>query len=192
RMPEVTKTSFYITDILDPAKFNGRQAYKSHGPFLQGHSVLPEPDARLGTGETGSGSASSAERAETSPSPRNSDRARCGSRRIRTAFTLEQLRVLESSFRNSHYLSVFERYGIAMALQLSETQVKIWFQNRRTKWKKECKSSAAAGERRSAASWSLYPKEAARFRYIPAPCYHTAPSCQEPVFLNTHLHHHVF
>ncbi|XP_035996616.1 homeobox protein pnx [Fundulus heteroclitus] len=59
------------------------------------------------------------------------------SRRIRTAFTLEQLQVLERSFQRSRYLSVLERHTIAAALRLSETQVKIWFQNRRTKWKKE-------------------------------------------------------
>lgn len=59
------------------------------------------------------------------------------SRRIRTAFSLEQLQVLERSFHKSHYLSVLERHTIASALRLSETQVKIWFQNRRTKWKKE-------------------------------------------------------
>lgn len=59
------------------------------------------------------------------------------SRRIRTAFTLEQLQLLEHSFQRCHYLSVLERHAIASALRLSETQVKIWFQNRRTKWKKE-------------------------------------------------------
>uniref|UniRef100_A0A3P9PKF4 Posterior neuron-specific homeobox n=1 Tax=Poecilia reticulata TaxID=8081 RepID=A0A3P9PKF4_POERE len=59
------------------------------------------------------------------------------SRRIRTAFTPEQLRVLEFSFQRGHYLSVLERHTIAAALRLSETQVKIWFQNRRTKWRKE-------------------------------------------------------
>lgn len=59
------------------------------------------------------------------------------SRRIRTAFTPEQLRVLECSFQRSHYLSVLERHTTAAALRLSETQVKIWFQNRRTKWRKE-------------------------------------------------------
>ncbi|XP_078477781.1 LOW QUALITY PROTEIN: inactive carboxypeptidase-like protein X2 [Lampetra planeri] len=62
---------------------------------------------------------------------------RGNSRRIRTAFTLEQLRILEHSFHRCHYLSVLERHAIAAALRLSETQVKIWFQNRRTKWKKE-------------------------------------------------------
>uniref|UniRef100_A0A3Q1FLA2 Posterior neuron-specific homeobox n=1 Tax=Acanthochromis polyacanthus TaxID=80966 RepID=A0A3Q1FLA2_9TELE len=59
------------------------------------------------------------------------------SRRIRTAFTLQQLQVMEHSFQRCHYLSVLERHNIAAVLRLSETQVKIWFQNRRTKWKKE-------------------------------------------------------
>uniref|UniRef100_A0A6I8PEX5 Homeobox domain-containing protein n=1 Tax=Ornithorhynchus anatinus TaxID=9258 RepID=A0A6I8PEX5_ORNAN len=58
-------------------------------------------------------------------------------RRARTAFTYEQLVVLESKFSASRYLSVCERLSLALALSLTETQVKIWFQNRRTKWKKQ-------------------------------------------------------
>uniref|UniRef100_A0A1I7TIJ1 Homeobox domain-containing protein n=1 Tax=Caenorhabditis tropicalis TaxID=1561998 RepID=A0A1I7TIJ1_9PELO len=57
-------------------------------------------------------------------------------RRARTAFTYEQLVALENKFKVSRYLSVCERLSLAIQLQLSETQVKIWFQNRRTKWKK--------------------------------------------------------
>nr|P53547.1 RecName: Full=Homeobox protein ceh-1 [Caenorhabditis elegans] len=57
-------------------------------------------------------------------------------RRARTAFTYEQLVALENKFKTSRYLSVVERLNLAIQLQLSETQVKIWFQNRRTKWKK--------------------------------------------------------
>ncbi|VDN56308.1 unnamed protein product, partial [Dracunculus medinensis] len=57
-------------------------------------------------------------------------------RRARTAFTYEQLVALENKFKSTRYLSVCERLNLAVALQLSETQVKIWFQNRRTKWKK--------------------------------------------------------
>uniref|UniRef100_A0A8C3A8Q8 Posterior neuron-specific homeobox n=1 Tax=Cyclopterus lumpus TaxID=8103 RepID=A0A8C3A8Q8_CYCLU len=64
-------------------------------------------------------------------------RGESSSRRVRTAFSLEQLHTLERSFRRCHYLSVLERHTVASALRLSETQVKIWFQNRRTKWKKE-------------------------------------------------------
>lgn len=59
------------------------------------------------------------------------------SRRIRTAYTYEQLVALENKFRTTRYLSVCERLNLALSLGLSETQVKIWFQNRRTKWKKQ-------------------------------------------------------
>ena len=58
-------------------------------------------------------------------------------RRARTAFTYEQLVSLENKFKSTRYLSVCERLNLAVALGLTETQVKIWFQNRRTKWKKQ-------------------------------------------------------
>jgi len=58
-------------------------------------------------------------------------------RRTRTAFSYDQLAALEGKFRMTRYLSVCERLSLALALGLTETQVKIWFQNRRTKWKKQ-------------------------------------------------------
>ncbi|XP_001999925.3 homeobox protein slou [Drosophila mojavensis] len=58
-------------------------------------------------------------------------------RRARTAFTYEQLVSLENKFKTTRYLSVCERLNLALSLSLTETQVKIWFQNRRTKWKKQ-------------------------------------------------------
>ncbi|CAD5223032.1 unnamed protein product [Bursaphelenchus xylophilus] len=57
-------------------------------------------------------------------------------RRNRTAFTYEQLAALEHKFKTNRYLSLCERMKLAVSLNLSENQVKIWFQNRRTKWKK--------------------------------------------------------
>uniref|UniRef100_A0A4W4E3V9 Homeobox domain-containing protein n=1 Tax=Electrophorus electricus TaxID=8005 RepID=A0A4W4E3V9_ELEEL len=68
---------------------------------------------------------------------RRSDHGCAKPRRARTAFTYEQLVALENKFRATRYLSVCERLNLALSLSLTETQVKIWFQNRRTKWKKQ-------------------------------------------------------
>ena len=68
----------------------------------------------------------------------DNDSSSCGkARRARTAFTYEQLVALENKFKQTRYLSVCERLNLALSLNLTETQVKIWFQNRRTKWKKQ-------------------------------------------------------
>ncbi|XP_035210190.1 barH-like 2 homeobox protein [Stegodyphus dumicola] len=58
-------------------------------------------------------------------------------RRRRTAFTQAQLAFLERKFRCQKYLSVADRGSVAEALSLTETQVKTWYQNRRTKWKRQ-------------------------------------------------------
>uniref|UniRef100_A0A667WQI9 Posterior neuron-specific homeobox n=1 Tax=Myripristis murdjan TaxID=586833 RepID=A0A667WQI9_9TELE len=121
KLPHIRKTPFSVDDILDPTKFT-----RKHLTFviLAASNVRDEPAEKQ---HPPAGESNCRDIQNSTGKPR----------RLRTAFTLEQLRILEHSFQSCHYLSVLERHAIASALRLSETQVKIWFQNRRTKWKKE-------------------------------------------------------
>ncbi|XP_067619329.1 uncharacterized protein NK7.1 [Eurosta solidaginis] len=58
-------------------------------------------------------------------------------KKARTTFTGRQIFELEKQFEIKKYLSSSERTDMAKLLNVTETQVKIWFQNRRTKWKKQ-------------------------------------------------------
>ncbi|KAK8387892.1 hypothetical protein O3P69_020069 [Scylla paramamosain] len=106
-------------------------------------------------------------------------------RRRRTAFTHAQLAYLERKFRVQKYLSVADRSDVAEALNLSETQVKTWYQNRScvralgVGVEKELLAGGVGGERSSPGdSLSV-----------------VAPSCCPPYFLppavdRSCFHHH--
>ncbi|KAK2870689.1 hypothetical protein Q8A67_023216 [Cirrhinus molitorella] len=177
--PVQGKTSFSIADILDPSKFNGK-----HQETLRDIKTR-EISIKLAIQDNG--------KTTSSQDPADSDfpsvsGTKGKAKRIRTAFTLDQLRMLERSFQNSHYLSVFERHCIAAALHLSETQVKIWFQNRRTKWKKE--QEGHVGEEQNHCTHPVFTQNSLTYAL---PGHHANPMHyypQQTAYLNTPYHHH--
>jgi len=57
-------------------------------------------------------------------------------KRPRTAFNADQLATLRREFNDNRYLNEDRRINLATELRLSESQIKIWFQNKRAKLKK--------------------------------------------------------
>ncbi|KAI5145719.1 homeobox protein notochord [Manis pentadactyla] len=58
-------------------------------------------------------------------------------KRVRTMFNLEQLEELEKAFGQQHNLVGKKRAQLAAQLNLTENQVRVWFQNRRVKYQKQ-------------------------------------------------------
>ncbi|XP_067413443.1 homeobox protein MSX-2-like [Emydura macquarii macquarii] len=88
------------------------------------------------------------------------------SRSPRVPFSAAQIGVLEGSYRQTRYLSSGQVGELAALLGLSETQVKIWFQNRRARERrdflKEQPTSSTALER-------VEPAHPVPLRLVPTP-----------------------
>uniref|UniRef100_A0A8C8SH68 H6 family homeobox 2 n=1 Tax=Pelusios castaneus TaxID=367368 RepID=A0A8C8SH68_9SAUR len=96
-------------------------------------------------------------------SPSAGDRQRDGGdrqansakKKTRTVFSRSQVYQLESTFDMKRYLSSSERACLASSLQLTETQVKTWFQNRRNKWKRQLSAELEAANMAHASAQTL-------------------------------------
>jgi len=77
------------------------------------------------------------EKSLLSESPPASETDHNGKRKhTRPTFSGHQIFALEKTFEQTKYLAGPERARLAYSLGMSESQVKVWFQNRRTKWRK--------------------------------------------------------
>ncbi|XP_040914331.1 homeobox protein pnx [Toxotes jaculatrix] len=171
KVPLIHRTPFSVEDILDPTKFT-RKIFSADASTATG--VSTKRDEAGEKQHPLAGESCSPE--DAALAPEKLQRSKAKSRRIRTAFTLEQLQILEHSFHRCHYLSVLERHTIASALRLSETQVKIWFQNRRTKWKKErLQGNEPEDEPGFTPSFSSHPVVCSSLTFSPLYCQQRAP-----------------
>ncbi|XP_029296236.1 homeobox protein Nkx-3.1 [Cottoperca gobio] len=138
-------TSFLIEDILsikDSTRFKGKccsQKMETCAQWKEGAEGLSE---QLCPQEMEFGVQT--ESLDTS-CPSTSDSSSLSSlgkqKRSRAAFTHLQVLELEKTFNHQKYLSAPERAHLAGTLRLTETQVKIWFQNRRYKTKRKQQTS---------------------------------------------------
>ncbi|XP_039560506.1 paired box protein Pax-4 [Passer montanus] len=89
-----------------------------------------------------------------------------GGGRSRTVFSRQQQEALEEAFRRGQYPDSATRERLAAATQLPETTVRVWFSNRRAKWRRESKRQLEAG---GAGSWSDWMPPAAAAARQPLP-----------------------
>ncbi|KAI6227620.1 Protein CBR-CEH-31 [Aphelenchoides fujianensis] len=129
--------SFRILDILDAQTHPSNRSTSSGGSEKANTSGENES---AGDESDGGGDRSLDERrADGGDSPANAGGSQSGkkARKARTIFTDKQLQELEAMFEKHKYLSVQDRMNLAHRMNLTDTQVKTWYQNRRTKWKRQ-------------------------------------------------------
>lgn len=137
-------TSFLIEDILsiqDSTRFNGKCCSQKMERCSQWKEESDNLSAQLCPQEEAFGVQTETLDVSCPSSSESSFSSTGKQKRSRAAFTHLQVLELEKKFNHQKYLSAPERAHLASTLRLTETQVKIWFQNRRYKTKRKQQTS---------------------------------------------------
>ncbi|KAF3701637.1 Homeobox protein vex1 Homeodomain transcription factor vex-1 Ventral homeobox protein [Channa argus] len=176
------------TVIQDLDGFSAEQQQTSHSHQEAGFSS--------GTEEETSGYESEGGRSLSPPAPADrtptSPASPPSGRRPRTAFTAEQIGILEKAFKRNAYLGTQDKRELCKQLNLSDNQIRNWFQNRRMKLKRTVQDALAqACQTNITSQFMHYPKLPA-YRPCPYPRYHSAAEtvAQETPATASYLHPH--
>ncbi|KAL3268731.1 hypothetical protein HHI36_007833 [Cryptolaemus montrouzieri] len=153
---------------------------RSKSPYRENESMVIDEDMDEDESDYDNDKDKKAQNSSLSP---GSSLANKRKKKTRTVFSRSQVFQLESTFDMKRYLSSSERAGLAASLHLTETQVKIWFQNRRNKWKRQLAAELEAANMAHAAQ---------RLVRVPILYHESANSSIRHPFDQTHplsLHH---
>ncbi|XP_006884973.1 PREDICTED: homeobox protein Nkx-2.6 [Elephantulus edwardii] len=123
---------------MDGRTREGSELLRSPGetPLEMDADLVEEPQPRqTAASSSGGGGGSRAQARRVEPGEERPVARR--RRKARVLFSQTQVLELERRFKQQRYLSAPEREHLAGVLQLTSTQVKIWFQNRRYKCKRQ-------------------------------------------------------
>uniref|UniRef100_UPI0037E8BB0F ventrally expressed dharma/bozozok antagonist n=1 Tax=Semicossyphus pulcher TaxID=241346 RepID=UPI0037E8BB0F len=109
-------------------------------------------------------------------------------RRPRTAFTAEQISSMERAFKRNAYLGTQDKAELCKKLNLSDKQIRNWFQNRRMKLKRTVQDALAHACQANVASQLMHYPELQAYRPGPYQRYHSAGGQEGPAASYVHPH----